>query len=50
MSPSLLMRGYDSCCKCGVEFKVGDDVVSKSRNHTTKRYHQKCYNEMYLEV
>jgi hypothetical protein len=46
----LQSQGYDTCHRCEKPFKVGDKVVSKHRRNDSRRYHERCYNEMFCEV
>lgn len=37
------------CERCSIPFKEGETIVSKISQNLTKRYHKKCYNELFYE-
>lgn len=39
------------CRKCGMEIQVGDQVVAvRNHTHLTWLYHEKCRDELYIDV
>jgi len=39
-------RNKLKCDMCGVEFKVGEKIVSLHRSRHTRRFHEKCYKKL----
>jgi len=44
----LKASGANLICRCGMEIKIGDKVVSRTAGGMSKRYHKKCWEEGYV--
>ena len=47
----ILRSKANLCCnKCGKELEIGDNVKSKQSHKSTKLYHSRCFDEMYIDL
>ena len=46
----IILYGWKQilCRKCGKPIQVGEKVVSKRSNKGAKRYHQSCYQKVFV--
>ena len=46
----LHLKGKLVCKKCGKELKMGELVKGHRNGGTSKLYHSKCYDSLFMEI
>ena len=46
----ISFKGKVFCKKCGKELKIGDFVKGHRNSGTSKLYHCKCYDQLFIEL